>query len=98
MLNKLEEDFQKLVHYLEENLEEGEHIQRKLKKIDEENIPNQYKRAFKFYQSLSGDSKVFLFRLAKKPSLKKQFFKSKNRGFTSIKKLKAYSSMNYFPE
>lgn len=97
-MNKLEKDFQNLVFFLEGSLKKEEHIQKKLKEIQEEDLPKQYQRAFRFYHSLSGDSRVFIFRLAKNPDIKKKFLKSKNKGFTSIKKLKAYSLMSYLPE
>jgi len=98
-MNELEKQFQELVFFIEENKDKKEHTQQILKNIKEEDIPKKYRRAIKFYRSLSGDSKTLIFWLAKKPNLKKQYFKSKGSKFTSIKVLKIESSLSgHFPE
>lgn len=74
-MTKIEQDFQNLIIYLETNYEKQ--VQKLLKEISIEDIPEKYKDSYKFYLSLSGDSRNFLFKIAKNPNNKKKYIKTK---------------------
>ena len=93
-MNALEKSFKLLVEHLEATKEKGKQIQNVFKNIQEIEVPEEYRRALRFYQSLSGDSRELLFRLAKKPNMRKRFIK-KNRfeGFGPVKNYSSLSNM-----
>ena len=51
-MNALEKSFKLLVEHLEATKEKGKQIQNVLKNIQESEIPEEYRRALRFYQSL----------------------------------------------
>lgn len=94
-LNKLEQEFKEFVEYLERSMVEGEHTQRKLKEVREEDIPEKFRRALRFYSGLAGDSKTFLFRVIKNPGVKKTHFTNKSSNRTPIKN---FSPLAFIPK
>lgn len=74
--NELEKEFGLLVQWAKENNKDSQ-IQKIIPLLDEQDLPEEYKRSFRFFQSLDGNSKELLWRLTFNPGLHKKFIKSK---------------------
>lgn len=94
-MNKLEKEFKDLVCFLKENKEEE--LQKSLKICTEKEVPENYRRALRFYQSLSGDSKTFLYKVTIQEKCKKKKFFSPNKNHQRVP-IKATNSVSYIPK
>lgn len=77
MKNQIEEEFSELVEIIRKENPESEDIQRLVSSLEEDKIPEKYKRCFRFFESLNGISKELLWRITFNPGCKKKYIKSK---------------------
>lgn len=75
--NQLEKQFGKLISWIK-NKYPKEQFQNIISTLSEQDIPNFYRRSFRFFHSLDGASKDLLWHVTFKHDCKKQFIRRKH--------------------
>ncbi len=81
-LNQIEQEFVELIQWIKTNFPTNQNIQELIKPegiLQEKDIPEKYQRSLKFYRSLSGISREFLFRIVCGKSKNKTHLREKVR-------------------